>query len=173
MGISDIKGLLPDYAKDQKLNIGRVLDPQGLDKEQTWGCAVACAVAARNPELQAAIFEEAREQLSEEAFDAARGAAVVMGMNNVYYRFLHMTDDDEYAKMPAQLRMNIIGRPGVDKVNFELWCLAVSAMNGCGACVKSHEKVVRDGGLSKDGVQSSVRIAAVIHALAVALESRG
>src|SRR5690606_3004869 len=134
---------------------------------------VACAVAARNPELQAAIFEEAREQLSEEAFDAARGAAVVMGMNNVYYRFLHMTDDDEYAKMPAQLRMNIIGRPGVDKVNFELWCLAVSAMNGCGACVKSHEKVVRDGGLSKDGVQSSVRIAAVIHALAVALESRG
>lgn len=171
MSIQDIKALLPEYAKDQKLNIGRVLQAQGLTEQQIWGTAVACAVAARNAQLREAVYAEARSYLSEEAFDAARGAAVVMGMNNVYYRFTHMIGDEEYGTMPAQLRMNIIGSPGVDKVDFELWCLAVSAINGCEQCLHSHEKVVRDGGISKLGVQGAVRIASVLHALATALES--
>jgi alkyl hydroperoxide reductase subunit D len=94
-----------------------------------------------------------------------------MGMNNIYYRFMHLVDNDEYQKLPAKLRMNVIGNPGVDKTEFELYCLAVSAINGCGACVSSHEKIVRKGGISAEGVQSSVRIASVVHGVAVALES--
>lgn len=171
MTIQDLRETLPEFAKDQKLNISRVLKAPGLSAQQIWGAAVACAANARQPALRDAIYADAREQLSAEAFDAARGAAVVMGMNNVYYRFTHMSEDDEYGKMPAQLRMNIIGNPGVDKVDFELWCLAVSAMNGCETCIQSHEKVVRDGGVTKEGVQGAIRIAAVIAALATALEA--
>lgn len=171
MSIQSIRDILPEYAKDQRLNISRVLQAQGLSPQQIWGTAVACAANARQLQLRDAVYAEAREHLSDEAFDAARGAAVVMGMNNVYYRFTHMAKDPEYGKMPAQLRMNIIGKPGVDKVDFELWCLAVSAMNACEMCIESHEKVVRDGGVSKEGVQGAIRIAAVLAALATALDS--
>ena len=94
-----------------------------------------------------------------------------MAMNNIYYRFLHIVGNDEYAKLPAKLRMNVIGNPGVDKTDFELYSLAVSAINGCGACVAAHEKVVRKAGVTAEGVQSAVRIAAVVHGVAVALES--
>ena len=102
---------------------------------------------------------------------AARAAAAIMGMNNVYYRFVHLVGNDEYAKLPAKLRMNVIGSPGIDKTDFELYSLAVSAINGCGACVAAHEKVVRKAGIAAEGVQSAVRIAAVIHGVAVALEA--
>lgn len=171
MTIQNLRETLPEFAKDQKLNISRVLKAPGLNAQQIWGTAVACAANARQPGLRDAVYADAREQLSEEAFDAARGAAVVMGMNNVYYRFTHMSTDPDYAQMPAQLRMNIIGNPGVDKVDFELWCLAVSAMNGCETCIQSHEKVVRDGGVTKEGVQGAIRIASVIAALATALDA--
>jgi len=92
-----------------------------------------------------------------------------MGMNNVYYRFTHLVGGD-YSRMPAKLRMNVIGRPGVEKVDFELWCLAVSAINGCGACMESHERVVREGGLLAEQAQAAVRIAAVVHAVAAVLD---
>ena len=93
-----------------------------------------------------------------------------MGMNNVYYRFTHMMGDaSEYGAMPARLRMQIIGKPGVDQLDFELWCLASSSITGCEACVRSHEKAVRDKGGSKESVHDAVRIAAVVHGVAVAL----
>lgn len=171
MSISDLKSALPDYAKDLKLNLTTILAPQGLDEEQTWGCAVACSIASRNATLREAVIAEASPHLSAEAMEAAKGAAAIMGMNNIYYRFLHMVADDEYASMPARLRMKIIGSPGVDKVNFELWCLAVSAINGCENCIASHEKVVRDGGVSKQGVQNAVKMASVLHAIAVVLDA--
>ena len=109
-------------------------------------------------------------QLDEAALNAARAAARVMGMNNVYYRFLHLVADEEYGRLPARLRMNVIGNPGIDRTDFELLSLAVSAVNGCGTCVASHERKVREGGLSREAVQSAVRIAAVVHGAAVALE---
>jgi len=93
-------------------------------------------------------------------------------MNNVYYRFVHLAGNPEYARLPAKLRMNVIGNPGVAKVDFELYSLAVSAINGCGACVAAHDKAVRGAGVTAEGVQSAVRIAAVMHGIAVALESR-
>jgi alkyl hydroperoxide reductase subunit D len=92
-----------------------------------------------------------------------------MAMNNVYYRFTHLVGGG-YPALPAKLRMNIMAKPGVDKVDFELWSLAVSAINGCGMCMESHEKVVRHGGLSAEQVQTAVRIASVVHAVAATLE---
>jgi alkyl hydroperoxide reductase subunit D len=90
-------------------------------------------------------------------------------MNNIYYRFTHLVGGD-YPKMPAKLRMNVMARPGVDKATFELWSLAVSAVNGCGMCMESHEHAVREHGLTTEQVQSVVRIAAVVHAVAAVLD---
>lgn len=68
--------------------------------------------------------------------------------------------------MPANLRMNIIGNPGIEKVDFELMSLAVSAINGCGMCIDAHVNEVVNAGISKQGVQSTIRIASVLNAAA-------
>ena len=113
---------------------------------------------------------EAAAKLAPAEIEAARSAAAIMGMNNVYYRFLHLVEDEEYAKLPARLRMNVIGSPGIDKLEFELLSLAVSAVNGCGLCVTAHERKLREGGIGREAIQSAVRIASVMHAIAGVLE---
>lgn len=171
MSIDAIKNALPEYAKDLKLNLGNVLRVPALSEQQVWGAALASAIAARNPKLTAAVEAEARDRISQAALTAAKTAAALMGMNNVYYRFLSLTSNAEYAKMPANLRMNAIARPGVEKLDFELFSLAVSAINGCAKCVDAHEKEVMAGGASKEMVQAVARLAAVVHAVAVTLEA--
>jgi alkyl hydroperoxide reductase subunit D len=170
--IDQLKNRLPDHAKDLRINLGVIASSTVLTPQQAWGTAIAAAATSRNPEVAAAVAAEASAHLSPEAIHAARGAASIMGMNNIYYRFLHMMgDDSEYAQLPARLRMQIIGRPGVDHLDFELWCLAASAITGCEACVRSHEKVVRDKGGTREQVQDAVRIAAVVHAVALTLDT--
>jgi alkyl hydroperoxide reductase subunit D len=112
----------------------------------------------------------AAAHLDAASINGARAAAAIMGMNNIYYRFLHLVEDPEYAQMPARLRMNVIGNPGIDKQDFELLSLAVSAINGCGTCVASHERTLRKHELGREAVQSAVRIAATVHAVARVLE---
>src|SRR3546814_4937684 len=85
---------------------------------------------------------------------------------NVYCRFVHLASNQEDTKMPAKLRMNVIGSPGIDKADFELFSLAVSAMNGCGACIDSHEKVLRDHNVNADIIQTAARVGAVMAAVA-------
>ncbi len=170
MSIDTLKDRLPDYAKDLRINLGIITSSTALTPQQAWGTAVAAAVTARSPEVLAAIAAEASAHLSPGALAAAKGAAAIMGMNNVYYRFTHfMGPQAEYASMPARLRMQIIGKPGVDHADFELWCLASSAITGCEQCVRSHEKVVREKGGTKEAIQDAVRIASVVHAVALAL----
>jgi alkyl hydroperoxide reductase subunit D len=168
-----LKDGIPDYAKDLRLNLSSVLTPQGapgLSEPQLWMTALASAIAARNAELARTIESEAAVRLSSPEIEAARAAAAIMGMNNVYYRFLHLVEDDEYAKLPARLRMNIIGNPGIAKTDFELISLAVSAVNGCGKCVTAHERILRQHDIGREAVQSAVRIASVIHAVAGVLD---
>jgi alkyl hydroperoxide reductase subunit D len=170
MSIDALKALLPDYAKDLKLNLGSVLNQPALTSQQVWGTAVASAIAARNPIVREAVLADAAQHLSPAALAAAKGAAAIMGMNNIYYRFVHLTSAPDYRTMPAKLRMNLIANPGVDAVDFELWSLAVSAINGCGACIDAHEAEIVKKGATREAVQNVVRIAAVIHAVAVTLE---
>jgi alkyl hydroperoxide reductase subunit D len=169
MTIEALKEKLPDYAKDIKLNLGSLANDVSLNTQQRAGCFIVSAIASRNAEVTRAMLAEFGPQLSAEALTAAKAAAAIMGMNNIYYRFVHLVGGD-YEKLPARLRMNIIGKPGIEKVDFELWSLAVSAVNGCGMCLTAHEKVVRDGGLSQEQVQAAVRIAAVVHAVAAILD---
>lgn len=174
MDLTSLKSLIPEHAKDLKLNAGAVLSAEGapgLTEHQILATALASAIAARNPALLREVEALVLPRLDAAQANAARAAAAIMGMNNVYYRFVHLVGNDEYAKLPAKLRMNVIGNPGVDKTDFELYSLAVSAINGCGACVAAHEKVMRKAGVTAEGVQSAVRIAAVLHGIAVALES--
>lgn len=173
MTMEAIRDALPDYARDLKLNIGTVLTAQGapgLTERQIASVALATAIAARNPQLTRAIETWAEPLLDAAHVNASRAAAAIMGMNNIYYRFLHLVEDDEYQTMPARLRMNVIGSPGIDKLDFELLSLAVSAVNGCGKCVTAHERKLREGGFSRESIQSAVRIASVIHAVAGVLD---
>jgi lipoyl-dependent peroxiredoxin subunit D len=173
MTLDTIRDQLPDYARDLKLNLGSVLTPQGapgLSERQIASLALATAIAARNQQLVRAIELWAQPQLDAAHAQAARAAAAIMGMNNIYYRFLHLVEDAEYQTLPARLRMNVIGSPGIDKLEFELLSLAVSAVNGCGLCVTAHERKLREGGIGREAIQSAVRIASVMHAIAGVLE---
>jgi len=170
MSIDAIKAALPDYAKDLKLNLSSIFTSANLTEQQVWGAAVVSALASRNADLIRAVTADAVDHLEPAALNAAKAAAAIMGMNNIYYRYLHLSGTPDLKTMPARLRMQVIGNPGVDRLDFELWSLAVSAINGCGMCIESHEHEVLKKGASKEGVQDTVRIAAVIHAVAVALE---
>ncbi len=169
MSVEYLKSRLPEYAKDLKLNLGSLAIEPGLTEQQRAGTFVASALASRNAEVTRALVAEFGPKLSPEALTAAKAAASIMAMNNIYYRFVHLVHGD-YASLPAKLRMSVIGKPGVDKVDFELWSLAVSAINGCGMCLESHEKAVRHGGLGQEQVQAAVRIAATVHAVAAILD---
>ncbi len=171
VGLDALKAALPDYARDTRLNIGTVLGSAALTEQQSWGTAVACAVAARNPIVLREIIAEASTRMTPEAVTAAKAAGSVMAMNNIYYRAKHLLADEQYQSMPARLRMQVIGSPGVDKADFELWCLAISAVTGCEACLQSHEKTVRDAGLGRESVHDALRIASVVHAVAVTLDA--
>ncbi|MCP3098138.1 carboxymuconolactone decarboxylase family protein [Myxococcus sp. K15C18031901] len=168
-----VRSELADAHKDTRLNLQAVLEGGSLTPEQRWGVAVASAFAVRNERLKEAMLEEARKALAnpEPVIEDARAAASLMAMNNVYYRFRHMIGKESYSTKRAGLRMNRLAQVLTTKVDFELVCLAVSAINGCEMCMQSHEKVVLDGGLSEDQVHDAVRIAAVVHAAAVGLES--
>jgi len=157
---------VPAWAKDLKLNLQTLLKQQELSEQQTWGTAVASAIASRNGKLTAVILAEAASKLTPEALNGAKSASAIMGMNNVYYRFTHMVPGEKYPTIPARLRMNAIRTHGTDPVDFELWCIAVSAINNCAACVTSHERVVLEKGMKEETIAAAVRIAAVIHALA-------
>lgn len=170
MSLDALRDRLPDYAKDIRLNLGSLASETILNDQQKYGTFLAAALASRNAVVTAAINAEVAAKMSPEAVMAARAAAAIMGMNNIYYRFTHVVSEKTYATMPAKLRMRVIADPGTDKVDFELWCLAVSAVNGCGMCVDSHEAVVRKGGLSAEQVQAAVRIAANVHAAAAVLD---
>ncbi|GAA3088435.1 carboxymuconolactone decarboxylase family protein [Streptosporangium carneum] len=171
MSVDSLKSSLPDFAKDIKLNLGSLVTTSSLGEQQLWGTLLACAAATRSQRVIAEIAAEAADVLSAEAFRAAKGAAAIMAMNNVYYRSMHLIGDETYATMPAKLRMTFIGNPGVDKVDFELWSLAVSAIGGCGRCLESHEQVLRQAGMPREQIQEAIRIAAVVNAVAAVLES--
>ncbi len=173
MNLDTLKASLPAYAKDLRLNLDSVLGTggaPGLDEAQIRAAALAAAIASRHAPLTRALEAFAAERLDAAELDGVRAAAAMMGMTNVYYRFTHLVEDAEYSSLRASLRMNVMANPGVGKIAFEAASLAVSAVNGCGACIASHARGLRQHGLTAQGVQSVARIAAVVHAVAVTLE---
>ena len=167
MTIDQLREALPDYAKDIRLNLSSISREEGvpgLSAEQAAGIALASADATKDQALIAAYAEN----VAGETVEAAKAAATIMAMNNIYYRFTHLVGNESYQKMPANLRMSVIGKPGIDKATFELMSLAISAINGCGRCMEAHERELVKAGVSEQGIQSAVRIAAVLNATAQA-----
>jgi alkyl hydroperoxide reductase subunit D len=161
----------PDVARDIRINLQNVLVPATLNADQVWGTALACAEAARNVALKKAIEADARAAgVGDGVIADAKAAAVLMGMNNVFYRFKHVIGKEDYEKKPARLRMQRLSQVTSNKVDFELFCLAVSAINFCQSCMAAHEATVLKNGLTEDQVYDSMRIAATIHAAAIAAE---
>ena len=172
MSIQQLKTQMADYAKDIKLNLGSVLSEEGsagLTQKQIHMIALGSAYATKDVTVIESVLGETADSLDNAEVNAVKAATTIMAMNNVYYRFTHLVSDSAYASMPAKLRMNVMANPGIEKIDFELISLAVSAIEGCGLCIDSHVSVITKAGISKEGVQSSIRIAATINAASQAL----
>jgi lipoyl-dependent peroxiredoxin subunit D len=172
MALEELIGGLPGYAKDMKLNFSSLVKQNTeLTPQQLWGTVVTAAIATRNTELTAAAIADAASVMSSAALEAAKTAAAIMGMNNIYYRFQHLTTNPKYETLPARLRMNALRSHGIEHVDFELWCTVVSAINACDKCVDSHERVLREKGATEELINAAIRVASVIHAIGVILDS--
>ncbi len=166
-----IKDHLPAYAKDVKLNLDAVLFRGSLAPSEALAAALAAAYAAKSPELIEAL--RSNDAIDAKHAEAALTAASLMAMNNVWYPFVEMADDPELAAARAELRMNAYATyGGVDRRSFELYALAASIVGKCEFCVKSHYKLLRDGGMPALQLRDVGRIAAVIAAAAQALANQ-
>ena len=168
--IESLRESLLEAARDLKINLQNMLQDSSLTPVQRWGTAVACAIASRNHTLAQVILDAARQHVPDATVEDARAAAALMAMSNIYYRFKHTAGGADYEHMPARLRMTRVARPLGHKLDFELFCLAASAIFGCQRCVGAHEKTIRAGGGSPEQIHDAVRLAATLHGVAVGLE---
>ncbi len=172
MTLDELIQSLPAYAKDIKLNFSTLVGQNTeLTPTQLWGSVLVSAISVRQSVLTQAVLAAAATHLPEPTIEAAKTAAAIMGMNNIFYRFHHLTTNEKYATLPARLRMNGIRTHGADPVDFELWCVAASAVNGCGKCVDAHEQVLRQKGMTEETILAAVRIAALFHAVGTVLDA--
>lgn len=173
MSLETLKDLVKDYGKDIRINLESVLSVEGapgLNETQIYGTFLASAYASKSPKLAEIAESIVLSKISAEEIEGVKAASTIMAMNNIYYRYLHLLEgQDELKKLPAKLRMTVIGRPGIEKVNFEIYSLAVSSITGCGMCINAHVEELKKAQLDNLGIQSAIRIAAVTHAAAQAL----
>lgn len=175
MNLETLRASLPAAARDLSLNLQSTLEQGALSPGQRWLVALSCALATRDSVLRDAV----KAGLASDPTVTNAGAieedavavASLMAMNNVYYRFRHMVGKQTYSDKPARLRMTRLARPATSKADFELASLAVSAINGCEMCVRSHEAAVLHNGLSEEHVHDAVRIAATVNGVATARAS--
>ncbi|HPA36531.1 MAG TPA: carboxymuconolactone decarboxylase family protein [Chitinophagales bacterium] len=161
LGAADSK-----YLRDLKLNVKSVLTSESLSAKESYLLALAIATNNNNTVLQAAFTAKAKENEASDAEIAeAQACASLLAANNVFYRFRHFVDKEFYNNAPAKLRMNIMMNPVLGKEFFELVSLAVSAVNGCEMCVKSHEQSVLHAGSSEQRVWDAIRLASIITSL--------
>jgi lipoyl-dependent peroxiredoxin subunit D len=170
--LSALKERIPDYAKDVRLNLDGVIARSSLEPADALGAALAAAFAAKSKTIVDAI--RGSGQLSEVDTNAALSAAALMGMNNVWYPYVEMANDEDLRTQRAELRMNAYAtHGGVDKKRFELFALAASIVGKCHFCVTSHYKLLKESGLTAQQLRDVGRIAAVITAAANALAAEG
>ncbi|KTD05638.1 carboxymuconolactone decarboxylase family protein [Fluoribacter gormanii] len=172
MSIEQLKHMIPDFAKDIRLNVSNLfgnVTQSGLTETQFYGVALAVAYTLKNKCIIDAIKTDGASYITSELEQAVKTATALMAMNNVYYRAIHLAENKELSSMPANLRMNGMLNPGVPKADFELFALAVSAINGCGMCIHSHIRQLLEHDLNKVSVQSVLRIAAILNALSFVL----
>ncbi|MGZ8290676.1 MAG: carboxymuconolactone decarboxylase family protein [Telluria sp.] len=168
--LNSIKEIIPDYAKDIRLNFDGTIARSSLEGNDAVGVALAAAFAAKSRKIIDAICGSG--VLSKEEQDAAMTAAALMGMNNVWYPFVEMTEDPDLKNQPAQLRMNAYAtNGGVDKRRFEMYALSASIIGKCHFCIKSHYELLKKEGMSTQQLRDVGRIAAVVNAASQVIEA--
>jgi alkyl hydroperoxide reductase subunit D len=161
--LNSIKELIPDYAKDIRLNLDGTIARSSLEGNDAVGVALAAAFAAKSRKIIDIII--ASGVLSEEEKNAALTASALMGMNNVWYPYVEMTEDPDLKGQPAQLRMNAYANNGgIDKRRFEMYALSASIIGKCQYCIKSHFDLLKTEGMSSQQLRDVGRIAAVVNA---------
>ncbi|WP_433084187.1 carboxymuconolactone decarboxylase family protein [Dactylosporangium sp. CA-052675] len=171
MSIETLKAAVPPYAHDLRLNLDSVLATELLTERQLWGAVLASAMTTRSATVIREVTSEAAGRLKPEAIEAAKAVASRMAIHNVYFRAKHLIGDEAYQSLPARLRRQVSSTPGVGAADVEAWSVAVSAITGCGVCLESHERSLRGAGVSREAVDEVLRVAAVVHALAVTLDA--
>ena len=171
---TELRALVPEVGKDLRLNLERLLGDEALPVERRWGVAAAAAYAVGSQPLIELLRSQGAEHLTPARVDDARAAAALMGQNNVYYRFrISLGEDSPYARLPPRLRMNRLAAPATTAIELELYSLAVSAINHCELCVRSHEAALRQAEVMPEEIHAAVKLAAVIHGLAAVLRFEG
>jgi alkyl hydroperoxide reductase subunit D len=166
VALEALAAALPAYAKDLAANLDAALADRSLSDQQRWGCCIAASHAVVFPAVIQAIETAAREAgVTAQALAAAKGAAAVMAQNNIYFRALSLLANPEYRALRSGLRMRIVSHPGAPRDDFDLWCVAVSAIHGCADCLNAHEAPLRARGVTAGAVHAAIRIAAVVHAV--------
>jgi len=163
--VEQVKESIPDHSKDIKLNLDSVMNRSGLDEVDAHACAFAAALAAGNGDLAFEISMNGPLMGTDER-EAAKTAASLMGMNNIYYPFVEMTEDADLKGLPPGLRMNAYANHGgVSKKKFEMYALAASIVGKCHFCVKNHYDVLKKEGMTVTELQAVGKIAAVVAAI--------
>lgn len=168
MSLQSLSDALPAYAGDQKHNLITLTAEQVLSDRQKWGCFLACACATGQPGLIAALENEAAGHLSPDAVVAAKSAATIMAMNTVYYSAVNQLNNHDYRGQPPGLSMAALSQTDVDKIDFELWAFAVSAIRQCSVCLNVHEAELHKRNVGLERVHAALRIASVVSAVATA-----
>ncbi len=155
------------YVTDLKLNFKNSFESEHLSRKEIALLGVSLAINAGSRVLRQFFRENAvAEGASEAEIAEAVACASLLSANNVFYRFRHFINKDKYNEIPARIKMNIMARPVTGKEFFELMSLAVSAVNGCEMCVKSHENSLIELGSKEERIFEAVRLSAVITSVA-------
>ena len=160
----------PVAARPIRLNLTAVLGSGALAASERWGVAIAVALASRSRRLAEALIASRPEEVSEKTVADAVAAAALVGMSNVFYRFRHLIGKPSYAQKSTRLRMHV-AKPATTSAAFELFSIAVSAVNDCETCVRFHEATLLELGTTEDQIHDAIRIASVVYGAAVALDS--
>lgn len=164
--VEQVKDSIPDHSKDIRLNLDAVINRSLLSEVDTNACAVAAAIAAGNGELAHAIITSGKFNEFPKELEAAKTAASLMGMNNIWYPYVEMTGDPDLKGLPAGLRMNAYANhAGVTKKQFELYALVASIIGKCHFCVKNHYDTLKKEGMTVQELHHAGKIAAVINAI--------
>ncbi|MDC3024152.1 carboxymuconolactone decarboxylase family protein [Alphaproteobacteria bacterium] len=166
MNIQETLNTFPEYAKDIKLNYSKIKNESIFSKQQLYGIILVSSLATKMDDLVKASLKEALDNIDATLIDDVYGAYSLMSMNAIYYRFTHLATENNYSKMPANLRMQYMNKHKMPKTDFEMLCLAVAIIIGCGKCINAHEKVLTENNISTQSIQSVARIASIVNAIA-------
>ena len=166
MSLRPLRAALPPYAADLRANLEAVDDDRALSTDARWGCLLACAMAAGEPTVLRHVQEAAAGPLGDRGVEAAKAAAAITVMNDIYYGAVAGLKTHAYATLPSGLRMEVMAHPGADRDSFDLWCLSVSALDRCASAMDAQDEELRRRGAPPARMQAAIRIAAVIGATA-------